>query len=291
MKVSIIVCTHKLTFIPNSKLLQPVFVGKNRNNVILPESYLCDDCGDNISDLNNSYCELTGLYWAWKNLKCDYIGLCHYRRYFSFRPQNMMKLVANSFVHYFGHIYYAVKAQPKVGMYYPYQYNVTSEIELSKIVNEFEIDLMRWFKKYPSCELFALKPVNKGFLSNFFQFASVAGSHHLEIVRKIVEKLYPSISPFYNETLLSNKLYYANMVIMKEELFKFFCDFLFSILEEYNRILIQEGYYINKNEKSISRITGYMGELLTSSFISYYISKNHTKGRYKFLFQVQYDPQ
>lgn len=48
-----------------------------------PLGYQRDNTGDNISTRNAGYCELTGLYWAWKNLDADYIGLVHYRRHFA----------------------------------------------------------------------------------------------------------------------------------------------------------------------------------------------------------------
>ena len=44
--------------------------------------YLQDNTGDNISYKNPNFCELTGLYWIWKNCDDEYKGLVHYRRYF-----------------------------------------------------------------------------------------------------------------------------------------------------------------------------------------------------------------
>lgn len=57
----------------------------------LPEGYKLLEVGplfkdhnsDNINDLNPYINELTGLYWIWKNSSDDFVGLCHYRRYFT----------------------------------------------------------------------------------------------------------------------------------------------------------------------------------------------------------------
>lgn len=82
----IIVCCHKQDVMAQQEPYLPIHVGKAISGAELGIQE--DNDGENISDKNRSYCELTGMYWAWKNLKnVDIMGLCHYRRYFDFHKQ------------------------------------------------------------------------------------------------------------------------------------------------------------------------------------------------------------
>ena len=78
--VKIIVATHKPYWMPSDPLYVPVHVGAEGKESL---GFTPDNTGDNISSRNANYCELTGLYWAWKNLDCEYLGLAHYRRHFT----------------------------------------------------------------------------------------------------------------------------------------------------------------------------------------------------------------
>lgn len=80
-KLKIIVACHKSDpLVRSDDVYLPVHVGKAMSELDL--GFQGDDQGDNISEKNKSYCELTALYWAWKNThNYRYIGLAHYRRY------------------------------------------------------------------------------------------------------------------------------------------------------------------------------------------------------------------
>lgn len=80
MKITVLVAAHKPYNFASDPMYLPLQVGKALHE---PIGITGDDTGDNISGKNPNFCELTGLYWAWKNLDADYIGLCHYRRYFA----------------------------------------------------------------------------------------------------------------------------------------------------------------------------------------------------------------
>ncbi|MBQ0066990.1 MAG: DUF4422 domain-containing protein [Phascolarctobacterium sp.] len=82
--IVMLIAMHKPAWIPNDEMFMPLFVGaEGKENWGNEKDVVGDNSGDNISIKNPFYCELTGLYWAWKNLNCDYIGLSHYRRYFA----------------------------------------------------------------------------------------------------------------------------------------------------------------------------------------------------------------
>lgn len=106
-KIKIAVCYHKPSLLPekDNKVFFPIHLGRSlntntkdggisqENTAWLHQNMIGDDTGDNISKENRKYCELTAIYWAWKNYEKigtpDYFGLCHYRRIFNLYDQKI----------------------------------------------------------------------------------------------------------------------------------------------------------------------------------------------------------
>jgi len=80
MKLTVIVAAHKPYAMPQDAAYLPVQAGAALHEDI---GFQTDAQGENISEQNGLYCELTALYWAWKNHPSGALGLSHYRRYLS----------------------------------------------------------------------------------------------------------------------------------------------------------------------------------------------------------------
>lgn len=91
MKIKIFISTFgkKVLHVSNGI---PIEVGANKRNNFLYS--LKDNTGDNISDENDYFGELTGLYWIWKNENIkpnDIIGFCHYNKSLSISDRKIKK--------------------------------------------------------------------------------------------------------------------------------------------------------------------------------------------------------
>ena len=85
--MKLVVATHKPYSMPVDPAYLPLHVGALGKPSI---GFTRDDTGDNIIARNATFCELTGLYWAWKNLPGeDALGLLHYRRLFRATPDEL----------------------------------------------------------------------------------------------------------------------------------------------------------------------------------------------------------
>lgn len=89
-KIKILVAYHKKDVLYKNDVLVPVHCGRalmapdDQDREWFLSNLVGDDTGENISKLNKDFCELTALYWAWRNYdkldNPDFIGLAHYRR-------------------------------------------------------------------------------------------------------------------------------------------------------------------------------------------------------------------
>jgi hypothetical protein len=78
-QIIVAVATHKPYKMPDDPIYLPLHVGAELHPDVLPDMQ-GNNTGDNISALNASYSELTGLYWLWKNCDAQYKNLVHYRK-------------------------------------------------------------------------------------------------------------------------------------------------------------------------------------------------------------------
>ncbi|AWH86801.1 hypothetical protein HYN59_17525 [Flavobacterium album] len=84
MRTKIFVVTHKGKPPVINEVFIPIQVGKGET---IYDGIARDNTGDNITQKNSSFCELTASYWIDKNITdANYVGICHYRRYFNFFP-------------------------------------------------------------------------------------------------------------------------------------------------------------------------------------------------------------
>ena len=199
MNLKILIATHKTYWMPPDDIYMPLQVGAKGKPKL---GYARDNIGENISDKNSNYCELTGLYWAWKNLEVDYIGLCHYRRYFS----------------------HAVHS---------------SDIEKKKKAIFQKKDYIGLLATYhvivPKKRNYYIETVRS-------QYEHAHYKKDLEIIEQIIEEYHPTYKKAFQIVMNRRKLYLYNMFVMKKTDCDRYCEWLFDILSKAETEIDTTGY-------------------------------------------------
>lgn len=172
--IKVIVATHKKYQMPSKNMYIPLQVGKEGKESL---GYKEDNTGENISNKNPYFCELTGLYWAWKNLNAKYIGLVHYRRYFA----NTNKIPK--------------KEEDKFA-------NVLSREKVEKILENADIILPKKRNYY---------------IENLYShYEHTMHIEPLDETRKIIEEKYPEYLTEFDKLHKRTSAHMFNMFIMKK---------------------------------------------------------------------------
>lgn len=201
MKIKIFCIYHKSAPIWKSDCIEPIQSGAFKHPAISPE-ILRDNTGDNISHKNDNYGEMSVWYWVWKNYipehpELEYIGFCHYRRFFSFS-------------HIKKHIIPLSKFSKLFPIFY-HQANIQRYLDADIILPPL------------------ITTKNKSILEAFHE---VHGKKDIDIFTEIVKRKYPQHASTVDETLNGNESYFFLNYIIRVDLYISFMQWLFPILQE-----------------------------------------------------------
>lgn len=200
MEIKIIVAAHKKYQMPEDEMYLPLHVGKEGKEEI---GYQGDNTGDNISAKNPYFCELTGLYWAWKNLDADYIGLAHYRRHFAGK-KHMPKEESEKF-----------KA-------------LLTKAQAEEILGSHDI---------------ILPTLRKYYIENLYDhYKHSLYIETLDTAGEILLEKFPEYYPEFENLKKRTSAHMFNMMIMSKPLFDAYCTWLFEILFELEKRLSPAQY-------------------------------------------------
>ncbi|MFT9117739.1 MAG: DUF4422 domain-containing protein [Sporolactobacillus sp.] len=188
MSVRILVATHKKYRMPSDPMYLPLQVGREGK---INLGYVGDNSGDNISSKNQNFCELTAVYWAWKNLNADIIGLVHYRRHFC--DQSFL-------VRFFNSKWEHILAQKTV----------------LDLLDKYDVILPK--KRHYWIE------------TSKTHYAHAHNVRDLDQTRKIIAKKYPDYIKSFDDMMNKTASHRFNMFIMKRPIFNSYCEWLFDIL-------------------------------------------------------------
>ena len=238
--IKIVMACHRDDIaLPKNDLICPIQVG-TALAVTRFEGMLHDDEGNNISQKNPSYCELTAQYWAWKNLEADYYGLFHYRRYFSFAEK---KFPTN----YFADVPFEAndeKTLQEIGL---------TEERMREVIEQYDFIL-------PEQGQF----VDKSTIREQYNESPQHRPEDLSCALEILQEKYPHMMDAANKYLDGRHGYFCNMFIMKKEIFFDYCEWLFSILEEHEKRRDFSQY-----SPSEYRVSGYLAERLLGVYFTW----------------------
>jgi hypothetical protein len=209
---------HKeFPLLAHDPVYQPIHVGKAISQNEL--GFNGDNTGDHISERNPYYSELTGLYWIWKNTDSDWIGLCHYRRFFFCKEPLFQMKLRKVFEFLTGN------GMIRNGIYY------TSDIKTSRLIaTGTEI-------KNILAEYDAIVPVQRKL--KYPVWKQYQRRHHIrdmERVKEILSTLYPSYTSAFDRVMEKKELFSCNMFVMKREFYNQYMSWLFSVLFELEKL-------------------------------------------------------